>query len=214
MIVVQQVNVGARSKLERKDGVIDTGIFKTAVEGPVTVSELGLAQDVICDTTVHGGPDQAVYLYRTEDYDWWSGQLGRVVASGSFGENLSVAGLESPELFVGDRLRFANLELEVTAPRIPCATLATVMGDTGFAKAFMQAGRPGIYFRVTNSGTIAAGDHAELIPYDRDSISTVTFFHDYHRKHTKTELQRYLALPIDIRSRVFLQDQLDKLNGG
>ncbi len=210
MIKVTSVNIGQRETINDGDRSYETGINKKPVTVPVLVAKSGLQDDAVCDTRHHGGPDQAVYLYRKEDYAWWSNELGREVGAGTFGENLTVEGLSDPALMVGDRLRFPDLELEVTAPRIPCSTLATVMGDSRFARAYMQAGRPGIYFRVIKTGSVTRGDEAELIPTGEDSISTVMFFHDFHRKLSREEIGRYLKLPIDIRSRTDLEKRLEK----
>ncbi len=210
MIIVTSVNIGQRETIQDGKRRYQTGINKKPVTEPVMVGEIGLQGDAVCDTRSHGGPDQAVYLYRSEDYEWWSSELGRKIGAGTFGENLTVAGLSSPALMVGDRLRFPDLVLEVTAPRIPCSTLATTMGDAKFAKTYMQASRPGIYFRVIRIGTVTRGDEIELIPNENKSISTVTFFHDFHRKLNREEIKRYLELPIDIRSRTDLEKRLKK----
>ncbi len=214
MITVLSVNLAAKTDamIVGKDTVA-TGINKRPVADAVNVGELGLEGDTICNTRHHGGPDQAVYLYRKEDYEYWSHKLGRDVPYTTFGENLTIDGLSSPGLMVGDRLRFPDLELEVTAPRIPCATLAAKMGDKLFAKQFVKAGRSGFYCRVLRQGTVAAGQQAELLPYEHDSISTVTFFNDFHRKLSVDTMKRYLDLPIDARSRVYLQGEVDKAGG-
>lgn len=210
MITVQSVNIAQSRDLKVGKRTIKTGIFKEPATGAVSVQSLGLQADHVINTKHYGGPDQAVYLYRTEDYGFWSEKLGKPLAVGTFGENLTVSGLASPDLMVGDVLRFPNLALQVTAPRIPCNTLAARMGDKQFAKQFVQAARPGIYFRVIEEGTIESGEVGELIPFDRESISTVTFFNDFHRKLTVAEMRRYLELPIDQRSRAYLQSEVDK----
>ena len=210
MISVTQVNRGKPEPLDMGNRVATTGIFKQPVEGPVAVGEEGLESDAIMDRKHHGGPDQAVYLYRTEDYEFWSRQLRRDIEPGTFGENLTVNGLSGPGLMVGDRLVLPNLELQVSAPRIPCNVLAARMGDKKFAKMFVQAERPGIYCRVLRTGTVTAGDTLELIPFEEDSISTIEFFRDFHRKMSMEEMKRYLALPIDIRSRTYLEGEVAK----
>lgn len=211
MIRVTSVNIGRRQTIKDGNRSYETGINKKPAAGSIVVIESGLEDDAVCDTRHHGGADQAVYLYRHEDYLWWSNELGREIGAGTFGENLTVEGLKEPALMIGDRLHFPNLELEVTAPRIPCSTLATTMGDTKFVKAYLQAGRPGIYFRVVKAGTVKSGDEIELIPTNEKSISTVTFFHDFHRKLNREEIERYLDLPIDIRSRTDLEERLKKI---
>ncbi len=120
---------------------------------------MGLEGDSIVDKKNHGGRDQAVYIYGGADYAWWSRarpDLDHGYQPGTFGENLTISDLESAEYAVGDRLQIGEVVLEVTAPRIPCVTLAARMGDPQFIKAFMAAERPGLYCRVIVEG-IRAG---------------------------------------------------------
>jgi len=84
------------------------------------------------------------------------------------------------------------------------------MGDPKFAKAFMKAGRPGIYCRVLKTGAVSVDDELELIPFRGESISTVEFFFDFHSKLSNDRIEQYLALPIDIRSRTDLEERLGK----
>ena len=138
------VNVGREQALSHAKASGKTGIFKRSVDTPVPVTALGLEDDTICDTENHGGADQAVYVYGAPDYRWWSEELGRDLTPGTFGENLTVADLESADLTIGDRLHIGRVVLEVTAPRIPCVTLARRMEDPAFLKRFRAAERPGV----------------------------------------------------------------------
>ncbi|MFT5560202.1 MAG: MOSC domain-containing protein YiiM [Candidatus Azotimanducaceae bacterium] len=205
------VNVGKKSPLSVGKRETVTGIFKQSVDHTVEVKPLGITGDKVLDTRHHGGPDQALYLYRAEDYEFWANQLGQAMSPGMFGENLTIAGLVSAGLNVGDQLRLPNLLLEITAPRIPCNTLAARMGDPGFAKAFVKAERPGFYVRVIEAGTVTAGDPVELKPADFESISTIEFYRDVTRKLDEATLQRYLALPIDVRTRRDFESRLATL---
>ncbi|MEL7208340.1 MAG: MOSC domain-containing protein, partial [Actinomycetota bacterium] len=121
-----------------------TGIVKEPVDGSVSVAAEGLDGDGVGNTKDHGGPDQAVYLYGTEDLDWWSAH-GVDVGPGLFGENLTVTGLASAAIEVGDRFVVGDVLLEATAPRIPCATLSARVGDGDFKSRFADARRPGVY---------------------------------------------------------------------
>lgn len=133
-----------------------TGIRKTPVGGPVLCDAQGLVGDAIGNHKHHGGPDQAVYLYSAEDYAWWSETLGRPCAPGLFGENLTLdRWWDAPR--IGDRVQFGDVVLELTAPRIPCNTLASRMGDPRFVQQFARATRPGAYARVIHPGTLEAG---------------------------------------------------------
>jgi MOSC domain-containing protein YiiM len=203
------VNVGKKSELPRiGGGKVTTGINKVPMSTAVTVGDLGLADDAVCNTKFHGGPDQAVYLYRQEDYDYWSAALGRDVATGSFGENLTVAELPDPYLCVGDEIELPNVRLQVTAPRIPCSTLAAKMGDKLFPKKFIKAQLPGIYCRVLEQGRVQVGDAFTIAPYEGDRITTVEFFSDWLGKMSHEQLKRYLNVPIDIRSRRVMEEKI------
>jgi len=137
-----------------------TAIDKRPVEGPVRVHKLGLHGDVQADRANHGGEDQALYAYSQDDADYWSGELGRELAPGFFGENLRVTGTETTGAVIGERWRIGlDVELEVTSPRVPCATFQRAIGEPQWVKRFTQAGRVGTYLRVIRAGTISAGDH-------------------------------------------------------
>jgi MOSC domain-containing protein YiiM len=208
---ITSVNVGKAERLTGPSFHGETGIFKRPVTGHVGIGELGLEGDEVLNEQHHGGPDQAVYLYRREDYDWWSNQLGSTVAPGTFGDNLTVTGLPGPGLIIGSRLVFDTVILEITAPRIPCNTLAQRMNDPRFAKRFMKAERPGVYCRVIKSGSVAAGDAFHLEPGDPDGVSTLEIFRGASRKLTRDELARFLAAPIDVRTRRDFEAKLEKL---
>ena len=106
---------------------------------------------------------------------------------------------------------FERVVLEATAPRIPCNILAQRMGSAAFARRFMRAERPGIYCRVIRTGPLSAGESFRL---DHDAASEVTIldvFRAEHRKLSRAELERFLAAPIDIRTRSKWEAALAKL---
>ena len=213
------VNLGKEQVVLKAKKSELSGIYKNPVSQAVQVKTLGLEGDTICDVENHGGPDQAVYVYGEPDYAWWSLELGRVVAPGAFGENLTIAGLESAQYTIGDRLQVGPVILEVTAPRIPCSTLAARMGDPAFVKRFRQAERPGLYCRVIQEGAVRVGDEVRRLPHIGPSVTLLEMFRDYYEPHPSEEtLRRYLAAPIAVRSRVENVEKLQKLlnekNGG
>ncbi len=152
---------GARSVRWRGQDV-STGIFKAPVTGRVPVGQFNVAGDAQADLSVHGGWEKAVYAYAAEDYDWWAGERGDLdLAPGTFGENLTIAGLAAEEVCVGDRFRIGSVELVVTEPRLPCFKLGIKVGDDGFVGQFLEAGRYGFYLAVVRAGELAAGDRIE-----------------------------------------------------
>jgi len=152
------VNVSLAREIVHEGRRIRTGIFKTPVAGRVTVRRLGLEGDQQADLRVHGGPFMAVYAYDIESYRWWEEQLVDSFPPGHFGENLTVEGMTDDLVHVGDVFAIGDTVLQVTQPRLPCFKLGARMGDPGFPKRFLAAGRLGFYLRVLHDGTVGAGD--------------------------------------------------------
>lgn len=140
-----------------------TAIDKRPVAGRVRVGRLGLDGDHVCDTKYHGGVNQAVYAYAEEDARRWTGELGRELANGWFGENLRIAGLPISDAVLGARLAIGDTVLEVSGPRVPCATFGHWSRERQWVKRFTLRANTGCYFRVRTEGTIAAGDTAEVV---------------------------------------------------
>ena len=206
------VNVGTARPIANAKSSGVTGIFKEPQRGPVHVGALGLAHDSICDTENHGGPDQAVYVFGSPDYAWWEKELGRTLEPGTFGENLTISGLESATFSLGDRLRAGSVLLEVTGARIPCVTLAARMGDPAFVKRFRFAERPGLYCRVIETGEVQAGDPVSVEPTQGPTESVITLFREFYAGKQSADRMHYLlTLPIDIRSRSYYEQELAKL---
>lgn len=184
-----------------------TGIYKEPVNDAF-VGESGLDGDAVCDKKHHGGVDQAAYLYDVADYAWWSGEIGREIGAGTFGENLTMEGVSVDLLAIGDRLAIGEVELEVTSPRIPCATLARRMGDGGFVARYMAARRPGAYLRVLRPGRLAAGDPIVLRPYQGERVGVIELFDEFHApKLEEGALRRILDAPIAQRLRTRKESQ-------
>lgn len=206
------INIGKAQNITNAGKSGKTGIFKQPIITPVLITFLGLAGDEICDTANHGGTDQAVYLYGSKDYEWWTNELGYMLAPGTFGENFTVSDLESAAYRIGDRFRIGEVILEVTAPRIPCGTLAARMSDPKFPKRFQQAERPGLYCRVIQEGIVQEGDPVTLEPCVGESVLAIEMFRNFYRKdQDEMTLRRYLAAPLAIRARVAMEQQLQKL---
>ncbi len=206
------VNIGEERPLKNGKRTGTSAIFKEPTTQPVAIGALGLAGDVIIDTENHGGVDQAVYVFGRPDYDWWEGHIGRELPNGIFGENLTIADLESQRFSIGDRLQVGAVLLEVTAPRIPCASLAARLEDPQFVKKFRFAERPGLYCRVLKTGTVTAGDPVTYLPLTGAGITILESFRFFyaHDDLNEATIRRYLAAPIDIRSRHWFEDELAK----
>lgn len=194
-IAVESVNTGIAAPVSGKSGL--SGIDKKPRRGRVAVARLGLAGDHVVDTVNHGGPDQAVYLYCVGDYDWWKAELGRNLPPGSFGENLTVSGIVTADVSVGDRFRCGALLLEATSARIPCETFAAHMDDRSFVKRFFRANRTGFYCRVLGEGDVAAGDLLDYLPFAGASVPITELVETYGLAGLDAEtVARYRAAPV------------------
>ncbi|MDT5241302.1 MAG: hypothetical protein QOD97_3500, partial [Mycobacterium sp.] len=108
---VLTVNLARPRPNPDKESVL-TGIDKQPTDDAVAVRSpgpkrdgagSGLDADAIGNKKVHGGDDQAVYAYAREDLDNWQTELGRTLASGNFGENLTTSGIDVTGARIGER---------------------------------------------------------------------------------------------------------------
>ncbi|MCS6562258.1 MOSC domain-containing protein [Curtobacterium poinsettiae] len=156
-----------------------TAIDKRPVTGSVRVRPLGLRADVQANRKNHGGVDQAVYAYADEDAAYFADLFEREVPPGLFGENLRTNGIDVTGAVTGERWRIGDtLVLEVTVPRTPCGTFARRMGIDKWVKRFADEGRPGAYFRVVKSGSVAAGDPIEVTYRPEHGVTIGEIFGD------------------------------------
>ncbi len=172
MAFLQSVNIGRPQPNPYKRDLA-TGIGKRPYEDPVEVRApgpktvglgSGLEGDFIGDGKHHGGDSQAVYAYAREDLDAWQQELGCELPNGSFGENLTTVGLDLNDARLGEQWRIGrDVVLQVTSPRLPCATFRGFMGLTGWLKTFTAFGHPGAYLRVVSPGAIVARDPIAVV---------------------------------------------------
>ncbi len=208
---VISVNVGTATRL----GNELTGICKESQVAPIEIGKLGLVGDVVCDEQFHGGLDQAVYVYGGEDYAYWLTAHGLHLAPGTFGDNITISELSSLSVYVGDRLRINDVVLEVTAPRIPCATLGRRMDDPKFPAVFRKSQRSGFYCRVLHEGIVQQDSEVELTQTTNTvRLAIVDMFELYYDPSpTKQKLEAALQTPIATRDRERLMKRLEKQYG-
>jgi MOSC domain-containing protein YiiM len=205
---ITSVNLGRKESIAHGKRTFETGIRKRPVDGLVHIGVQIIAGDTICDTEHHGGADQAVYAYSSDDYTWWSERLGKELAPGTFGDNLTIDGLPT-DLNVGDRLLIGDVLLEATSPRIPCNTLAAQMQDHAFGIAFRRAERPGIYFRVLNEGEVAAGDGVTFVENPAPKVTILDLYRFvFDLRPKRVDLERFLEAPLAERMQVKIESKL------
>ncbi len=162
---ILSVNIGSLRHIEFFGETVTTGIFKDPVDARVMARPLGLAGDIQADLTVHGGLDKAVYIYPQEHYASWEALLGKSLNAGSFGENITSAGLQEHEVFIGETFRFGQALLQAIQPRSPCYKLQIRFERHDMTALFARQKWPGWYASVLQEGTVGAGD--QIIRVDR-----------------------------------------------
>ncbi|MDK3023104.1 MOSC domain-containing protein [Cupriavidus taiwanensis] len=149
---------------------VPSGIAKTATRARTRVTPTGLEGDGQGDPRHHGGPEKALHHYAFDHYPAWRQTLqehgapgdGVLDTPGAFGENLSTTGLTEADVCIGDRFRLGTALVEVSQARQPCWKLNHRFGYAGMSRAVQQSLRTGWYYRVLESGDVAAGDMLEL----------------------------------------------------
>ncbi|WP_320200292.1 MOSC domain-containing protein [Agrobacterium sp. rho-13.3] len=183
-----------------------TGIFKMPVTGHVLIDAQGIVGDAICNRKHHGGVDQAIYIEGLDTLNWWSEQLGKPIAPGTFGENLVMAGLDNRDVHIGDRFTIDEVVLEATSARIPCATFTSRMDDRTFAKRYTAAARPGIYCRVVLGGVVTAGEAVSYQAFEGAKVTVAETMATFGKRLNEETRQRFLAAPIHYK----LRDELNR----
>ena len=196
MARVTSVNVGEVRTVEWHGRTVETGIWKAPMTGRVAVRGVNLAGDDQADRRVHGGPDKAVYAYASEDYQWWAEELGHPVEPATFGENLTVEGVDLDQLVIGTRVTAGTTVLEAAQPRLPCFKLGMRMGDAGFVDRFEAAARFGAYFRIVQEGEVGAGDEIAVVHERSDGITIGALGRGMHR--ADVDFLRHIADDADV----------------
>ena len=141
-----------------------TALYKTSVNGPVTVHRLGITGDGQADTENHGGLDKAICVYAAEHYDHWRRELELPeMTAGAFGENFMVSGLLETDVCLGDVWRVGEVELQISQPRQPCYKIARRWQRKDLVLRVQQTGYTGWYLRVLTEGMIQAGETITLV---------------------------------------------------
>jgi len=190
---VLSVNVGTVREFEYGGRPAKSAIWKSPAVGRIAARGVNLAGDDQADRKAHGGPDKAVYAYAVEDARWWEQEIGRSLASGEFGENLTTEGIELNHALVGERWQIGTTVLEVSEPRIPCWRLGVRMNDKMFPRRFTEALRPGAYLRIVVEGDVGAGDEIQVVERPDHDLTIREVFRIYTRD--RHEVDRLLAVP-------------------
>lgn len=158
----QQMMQPEEKRMDFRNQHWTSGIFKSAVHGPLVVAKTGLPGDGQADLKNHGGPDNVVLAFAASRYAFFRHALGMPeLGYGSFGENFTVEGFEDATVCIGDIWRVGtgpeSVTLQVTQPRQPCYKLGRRIGHQEVVKLATEQGCAGWYLRVLQEGQVEVG---------------------------------------------------------
>ncbi len=194
---ILSVNVGLPREVEHDGRTLSTAIFKEPVSGPVHVGEMQLEGDTQADSKSHGGVYQAVYAFGHENYATWQDEyeLGEL-KPGSFGENLTTAGMSEDIVCIGDIYRIGECLLEVTQPRTPCFKLGLRLDRADLPRAFLRSEYTGFYLRVVEPGHVQSGDAVSVEQRDPAGVTVRQVLRLMHFDKTDhAGMRRAVAVP-------------------
>jgi MOSC domain-containing protein YiiM len=189
---VLSVNVGRPREFEYNGRPAESAIWKSPVSGRIAARGVNLDGDDQADRKAHGGPDKAAYAYAIEDTRWWEQELGRCLAYGQFGENLTTEGIDVNDAIIGERWKIGSAVFEVSEPRVPCWRLGVRMNDEMFVRRFTEGLRPGAYLRIIEEGDLGAGDEIRVIHRPDHDLTIRDVFRIYTRD--RDEVGRLLTV--------------------
>ena len=135
------------------------GIPKTNVPSAVLAPDWGIQGDA------HAGPwHRQVSLLAIESIEKMRAK-GLTVGPGAFAENITTEFIDIPHLQVGDRVRIAEAELEITQIGKECHSHCAIFKAAG--DCVMP--REGIFGRVVIGGPIRVGDSVQVIHTTRNT---------------------------------------------
>jgi MOSC domain-containing protein YiiM len=154
-----------------------SAIAKTAVAGACWLDVEGLVGDAQADRRVHGGAGKALHHFPAEHHARLAAAFpaARHLEPGGLGENLSTRGMTEAEVCIGDVFRLGGTRIQVSQPRTPCWKIDHRTGCEGVAAFIAEQGLAGWYYRVLESGEIAAGDWLEHLERPAAAVSLAEF---------------------------------------
>jgi MOSC domain-containing protein YiiM len=193
--VVIGLQAGRPRELFLGGRMVRSAIVKSPVIGSVIIGPKGLDGDSQVNRRAHGGVERALCVYPAAHLATWGRAWGVSLEPGSFGENLTVSGLDEESVHLGDRYRFGSALLEVSQPREPCSTLAGRLGHEELPELIRDNGRTGWYMRVIEPGLAAA-----RLPFIRERsdparVSVAEAFRvRLNTRGARSEVRRLLAV--------------------
>ncbi|MFC0562422.1 MOSC domain-containing protein [Halalkalibacter alkalisediminis] len=190
MGTILSLNIGVSQNIGGDgDKKIISAIYKNSVsEKSLFLSKTGLEGDQQADLVNHGGIDKAVCIYPIEHYAYWEKELEKTFPIGSFGENMTLAGMVEKDTHIGDIWQWGEAVVQVSQPRRPCYKVAKRHQEPKLPLLIQQTGYSGYYLRVLKEGYVSVKDRCVLTERKSDvSIKVVnhTTYQDQNNERDK-----------------------------
>lgn len=190
---VVSLNVGEIRDVPWDGKIIQTGIYKQPVKGPIEVKGINIDGDNQGNRKTHGGVDRVVYAYPMEHYKFWKNQYPeKELPFGMFGENLTTEGLFENKVHVGDVFQIGTAEIMATQPRMPCYRLGIRFDDQKVMDKFLETDYCGIFFKIIQEGKLQADDEIKLLKTDPNEMSIVDIYYLMQNKSDKDSINKSL----------------------
>lgn len=123
------------------------------------IGENKISGDKQKDAIHHGGVDRAVCLF-SMDLIHELKKEGHPIFPGSIGENITIKGLDWKILKTGVKLKFGEVEIQLTGPTTPCKTIAKSFKNAKFVRVSekLHPGWSRWYGKVLKEGFITLND--------------------------------------------------------
>ena len=193
---IKSLNVALPQIVKEEEGTLTTGFLKHPANDAVYLSKVNFDGDGQADLEHHGGPDKAVCVYPYEHYSYWSKHYNHEFTVPSFGENITIEGLNEKNAGIGDIFKLGEAVVQVTQPRQPCYKIAKVHGFPDMPAKIVETGFSGFYLRVLEEGKVSPEDSLELIEKCNQDI-TISFVNQikYHDQANLEAMQQIIETP-------------------
>jgi MOSC domain-containing protein YiiM len=175
--------IGGPKILTDARGAWQSSIARDRMEKPVQLDIRGFVGDQATQA-YHGSPELAVCIHSQSHYDFWNTTLHMNLQPGAVGENITFDTWDEGTVCVGDILHIGTARIQISAPRSPCENQARHIGRADWVKRTIQELRTGMYARVLQAGTLAAGDRVVLEARPNPGLTVhelnACFYHTYN----------------------------------
>ena len=174
---VISTNISKKRTINIDGTLVETGIYKQAVEKGVVLGSTDVQEDNVVDRKYHGGLDMACYIFGYNNYPYFQTKYPNADWEiGMFGENITLDFLNESTMNIGDLYEIGEAIIQISQPRMPCSKLGYRLGDKGAIKYFTDSNFPGVYVRVLKPGLVSSGDEMNLWETKTEKLSILELY--------------------------------------